>query len=222
MPYYSELSKIVDNIIGEKILRNQNICKLLYYYPESGSDNMNDFPDLNYSVYSQPDIKNTDVLFYKNVFPLPKIPEAETKQQTFILVNLSGGYDVDENTGFRRVNILIDIISHLKCWKVKEGYRPYLIMSEIDKILNSKITDLPITGAPYSRGFQPRDYSNYFYGLQMIYEVSVNSNIDCGGLPKNQDINSKLVYPVEETSKNAVEIPKISYLPRNFHSNNQK
>ena len=106
MPYYSELSKIVDNIIGEKILRNQNICKLLYYYPESGSDDMNDFPDLNYSVYSQPDIKNTDVLFYKNVFPLPKIPEAETKQQTFILVNLSGGYDVDENTGFRRVNIL--------------------------------------------------------------------------------------------------------------------
>ena len=29
MAFYEELSPIVNNIIGERILRNQNICKLL-------------------------------------------------------------------------------------------------------------------------------------------------------------------------------------------------
>lgn len=202
MAFYEELSPIVNNIIGERILRNQNICKLLAYYPEDGSTSMDDFPNLDFSVYSQPDVEDPNKLFFKNVFPLPKIPEAETKQETFILVNLSGGYDVDTNTGYRRINLLIDIISHLKCWHVKEGYRPYLIMSEIDKILNNQITDLPIENKPYSRGFQPRDYQNYFYGLQMVYELNVNSNAVCTPTPKNVNIEKK-----------------ISYLPRNFRIN---
>lgn len=202
MAYYEELSPIVNNIIGEKILRNQNICKLLSCYPDGGSTNIDNFPELNFSVYSQPDIENPNELFFKNVFPLPKIPEAETKQETYILVNLSGGYDVDSNTGYRRINLLIDVISHLKCWHVKEGYRPYLIMSEIDKILNNQITDLPIENKPYSRGFQPRDYQNYFYGLQMIYELNVNSNVICSPIPQNLNTENKL-----------------SYLPRSFKAN---
>ena len=55
---------------------------------------------------------------------------------------------------------------------------------------------------PYSKGFQPRDYQNYFYGLQMVYELNVNSNAVCTPTPKNVNIEKR-----------------ISYLPRNFKIN---
>lgn len=179
MAYYQELSVIIDNVIGEKILRNQNICKLLYYYPTISDNEKEKYPYLDYPVYSQPDIEDTSILFLTHVYPMPKMPDVKTKQKTYVCVNVSGGYEADKNKGFRRVNLLVDIICHLDAWKVREGYRPYLIMNEVDKMLNNKVTDLPIENNPYSRGFQPRDYSNYYYGIQMLYELNVNSNIVC-------------------------------------------
>ena len=61
-----------------------------------------------------------------------------------------GGYDPEVNSGYRNVSLLIDIICHLNAWKIREGYRPFLLMNEIDKMLNNKLTDLPIENKPYS------------------------------------------------------------------------
>ena len=72
-------------------------------------------------------------------------------------------------------------------------------------ILNTAANMNLIVGKPYLRGFQPRDYSNYFYGFQVIYELSINSNIACN--PKPQNLN------IEENS--TIKIP--SYLPKNLN-----
>jgi hypothetical protein len=175
MPYYQELDEIVRNIVGEKFLRNQNLCKLLKYYP--------DVETYNYDPYAQPDILDTSDLYMTHIIPAPKAPDATLDKGAYVTVVLTGGYEVERNNAYRKVNILIDIICHLDVWNIKGGYRPYRIMNEIDSMLNNQVTDLPIEGRPFLRGFQPRDYSNYFYGFQMIYEVVVNSNAVCNAEP---------------------------------------
>lgn len=202
MAYYEELNPIVMGIIGERFLRNQELCKLLYYYKKK-DNNICD-------PLSERCIENTNLLFMNNILPMPKSPNASTKKEAYITVVLSGGYEAEENTGFRRVNLLIDIICHLDVWIIKGGFRPYSIMHEIDKMLNNQITDLPIVNKLYLRGFQPRDYSNYFYGFQVIYELSINSNIACN--PKPQNLN------IEENS--VIKIP--SCLPKNLNLKNIK
>ena len=197
MAYYEELNEIVHNIIGEKFLRNQNLCKLLSCYP--------DVVDYAYDPYKHPDIVNTNELYMKNIFPMPKKPDASLEKTGYITVVLSGGYETEVNTGYKRVNLLIDIIYHLDVWNIKGGYRPYKVMHEIDKMLNDKITDLPIVNKPFLRGFQPRDYSNYFYGFQVIYELLVNSNVTCNPEPQNLNI---------ERDEPDIQIP--NFLPKNL------
>ena len=192
MAYYEELSPIMDGIICEKMLRNQNLCKLLYYYPDSSDYNKNFFPNFDYSVFEQPDIEDTSPMFMREIYPVPKMPDAKTEQKTYITVAVGGGYDPEVNSGYRNVSLLIDIICHLNAWKIREGYRPFLLMNEIDKMLNNKLTDLPIENKPYSYGFQPRDYSNYFYGVQLKYNLIINSNIICDPTPQNDVNNLKL------------------------------
>lgn len=206
MPHYSELNDIVQNIIGERFLRNQNLCKLLYRYPEHEDLPVIDGEQINVSTDSKfdpietPFIEDTSILNMEYIFPMPKSPNTETKKICFITVVLSGGYDVEVNDGFRRVNVLIDIVCHLDCWNIKGGYRPYKIMHEIDKMLNNQQTDLPIINKPYLRGFQPRDYSHLFYGFQLLYELSINSNVLCDPEPLNLNLSPEnLSIPIPES-----------------------
>ena len=185
MAFFSECDNILNNVIGERILRNQNLCKLLYYYSPVDT--------YNFDPLAQPDIDDTSILLMNHVFPMPKLPDLETEQKGYLTVTLSGGdrYSTDENTGFRRINLVFDIIVHLKSWLIKDSYRVYRIAEEIDKMFNYQTTDLPIIGRPTYYGFKCRDYNNYFYGLQLIYQFSVNSNIECVPLPQNLDINKE-------------------------------
>lgn len=173
MAYYEELNPILIKTIGEYFLKNQNLCKLLHYYPECAED-------YSFDVYNQPDITNPiSDIYMKNIFPMPKIPDAQTKKEAFLLVTFNGGYEPEYNKGFRSVELLIDIPVNLKVWHIKNGYRLYSIMHEVDKVLNNVLTDLPIENKPYLVGFQPRDYSFEFYGVQMRYRLTVNSNVIC-------------------------------------------
>lgn len=198
MPYYEELNTIVQNVIGEKFLRNQNLCKLLSCYPTETT--------MDYDPYAQPDIVNTNSLFMKHIFPMPKLPEASLEKTGYLTVVLGGGYEPEVNDGYRKINLLVDIIYHLDVWNIKGGYRPYKTMYEIDKMINNQLTDLPIENKPYLRGFQPRDYSNYFYGFQLMYELSVNSNIICNPEPQNLNIN-----------RNEPDIQIPNFLPKNLN-----
>ena len=202
MAFYEELSPIVSNVIGEKFLRNQNLCKLLSCYPE--------VVDYTYDPYAQPNIEDTSKLYMKHIFPMPKMPDASLEKTGYITVVLSGGYEPEINTGYRYVNLLVDIIFHLDVWNIKNGYRPYEVMHEIDSMLNNQLTDLPIINKPYLRGFQPRDYSNYFYGFQLMYELSINSNVTCDPTPQNLNINSEPDVSIQKSET------KYRFLPKNL------
>ena len=186
MAFFEELSVMLHNAIGQKILNNQNICKTLYYYPECTTDGDYNF---NYDPLSQPDISDTRILLMDKIFPLPKMPDAETEQKGILTVTLNGGSMLTSNTGYRNINIVFDIVFHLKAWIVKNNYRPFIIAEEIDKMFNYQLIDLPITNKPEYIGFACKDYNNYFYGLQIIYQVTVNSNIECNPSPQNININ---------------------------------
>lgn len=173
MAFYRELDNIMNVVIGQLLLRNQNLCKLLYYYPEC-EDNF------QYNPLAQPDIEDTSILLMEHIFPLPKNPDAETKKQAFVNVTLTGGDRMVENTGFRNLFLVFDIICHLDEWIIKDSYRVYKIAEEIDTMLNNQlITDIPIVNRVQYRAMAQRDYSNYFYGIQLIYNLQVSSNVSC-------------------------------------------
>ena len=197
MAYYKELNDIVSNLIGEKFLRNPELCKLLSCYPDT--------VDYKFDPYLCPNISDTNELYMKHIFPMPKMPDASLEKTGYITVVLSGGYEPDINSGYRKINLLIDIIFHLDVWNIKGGYRPYKVMYEIDRMLNNKLTDLPIENKPFLIGFQPRDYSNYFYGFQLMYELTINSNIVCNPEPQNLNIN-----------RNEPDVPIPEFLPKNL------
>lgn len=191
MAFYEELSPILYQVITERFLRNQNLCKLLYYYPDECSDIHNSF---EYDPLEQPDIKNTNSLYMSSIFPMPKIPKTIEEKKVFLCAYFNGGYEPESNLAFRNVVLNIDIICHLDVWNIKQRYRPYDIMHEVDVLLNNQLTDLPIENRPFLRGFQTRVYSEYFYGIQMLYNLKVNSNIDCPTLPTNLNINQNKIY----------------------------
>ena len=168
---------------------------MLYYY--------SDIETFNYNPLSQPNIEDTSILLMEHVFPLPKMPDLETEQKGYLTVVLSGGdnHADDSNSGYRRVNLIFDIICHLKQWIIQDSYRVYKIAEELDKMFNYQQTDLPILGRPSYVGFKQRDYSNYFYGLQLIYGFIINSNIECNPLPQNLNINENIIYPPPFISK---------------------
>lgn len=177
MAYYRELDDILNIVIGKYILKNQRICKLLYYYPEEAI--------LNYDPLAQPNIPDTSILLLRHVFPMPKSPDIETEQKGFLTVVLTGSNDICTNQGFRKANLVFDIIFHLDAWIIKSSYRPYKIAEEIDAMFNNKFVDLPIETNPVSYNFKVRDYSSQFYGLQLVYEITINSNIQCGSIPRS-------------------------------------
>ena len=51
MAYFEELNPIVMGIIGEYMLNNQRLCKLLYYYSDDKTP--------NYNPFLEPDIEDT-------------------------------------------------------------------------------------------------------------------------------------------------------------------
>lgn len=208
MAYYQELDDILNIVIGKYILNNQNICKLLYYYPETN--------ELNYNPLNEKDIEDTSILLLDYIYPMPKSPNIETKQKGFMTVVLTGSDYPLSNSGFRKVNLVFDIIFHLKSWIIEGSYRPYKIAEEIDKIFNNTILDLPIYNKPLSYPFSTRDYSGSYYGLQLIYELTLNSNIDCISMPKNINIKNK---KEQELSTDNLDINKPIFLSKVLGNN---
>lgn len=169
--YFEELNPIVMGIIGEYMLNNQRLCKLLYYYSDDKTP--------NYNPFLEPDIEDTSRLMFTHIYPIPKMPDTTLDQKGYITVTLTGGNSMDKNTGFRKVNIQFDIIYHLKEWAMYGGFRPYYVMSEIDKMFNNQVLTIPVINRVQFYGFRVKDYSSYYYGINLIYELIVNSNISC-------------------------------------------
>lgn len=179
MAHYKELSPLLNGIIGGRFLRNQKLASLLYDYEPNAKKQLP---------------KDPNALFMTHIYPMPKMPDAKTKKEAYVCAYFNGGYEVDDNKGYRNVVLNIDIICHIDSWFYNDSYRVYDIMAEIDTMLNNQMTDLPIEGTPYLRGFQTRIYESDFYGVQMLYNFKVNSTIECNTQPITNKLRNGLVY----------------------------
>lgn len=180
MAHYEELSPILTGIIGGRFLRNKELAKLLYFYNDQDDDEK--LP------------KDLNSLLMHHVYPMPKMPDIKTDKGAYVCAYFNGGYEIENNTGYRNVVLNVDIICNIDSWFYRGSFRVYDIMAQIDKMLNNQMTDLPIEGRPYLRGFQTRVYSSEFYGVQLIYNMKVNSTIECNTQTIAQQMRSGMIY----------------------------
>lgn len=179
MAHYKELSPLLNGIIGGRFLRNKNLARLLFIYEPNSEKEL---PD------------NLNSLFMTHIYPMPKMPDAKTDKGAYVCAYFNGGYEIEDNKGYRNVVLNVDIICHIDLWFYNDSYRVYDIMAEIDSMLNNQLTDLPIEGTPYLRGFQTRVYTSEFYGVQMLYNFKINSTIECNTQPITEKLRSGMVY----------------------------
>lgn len=113
--------------IAEKLVENQNICKLLFY--------------TNKDPLTSPDLTEEQRmdLLHENILIVPKVPESDNIKGSYILA-LYDSFDIDsENSEFKDVELLFIVVCPPKEWVVNEpSLRPFLIMSEIDEMFNGQ------------------------------------------------------------------------------------
>ncbi len=141
-------------IIANRLLNNQNICKLL--------------TDTSKTPLSAPDIEDTSILMNKNIRLVPKVPDEKTEKGSFIVVLLDDMTVVKENIETIIVSIRFDIICPMEDWLINEkSLRPFLIMSEISSMFNP----LQINGIGKLRlmGSERIVMSDTYAGYSMIF-----------------------------------------------------
>ncbi len=110
-------------LLANMLLNNQDICKLVYYTSNN--------------PLAEPDIVETDVLMNKNIRVVPKVPDELGEKGSFIVV-LFNSFEVNEiNEKTLVTEIAFDVICPLNEWMINaESLRPFLIMGEINNMLN--------------------------------------------------------------------------------------
>ena len=109
-------------LLSSTLLNNQKVCKLLYYS--------------NSSPLSQPDF-DTEIIFNKNIRVIPKVPDFDEEKGSFVLVLLDDFIVDPNNSEMKIIQIRFDIICPLDEWTInEESLRPFLIMSEIQKMFD--------------------------------------------------------------------------------------
>ena len=110
--------------IVQKFINNEKLKKLLFYPVKDALDRKN--------LTSE----ETLGLLHKNIRVIPKL-QVNEDVQSYIIIGFDGFATNANNPEYRDNIITFDIICHLDSW-VMENYqlRPYLIMGEIDGMLN--------------------------------------------------------------------------------------
>jgi len=125
------MASTVDNfqIIGKnlvtitnRMLNNQNLCKLLYYSTKQPLSEVN--------------ISNTDILLDTHIRLYPKLPALDTKGS--IINVIFDGFETNQsNENTVIATIRFDIICPVDEWIIDESsLRPFLIMSELSSMFN--------------------------------------------------------------------------------------
>lgn len=111
--------------IAKKLLKNQNLCKLLIN---------TDKDPLNTKLH--PDIEDTMELFGKNVRIIPLIDASDETTASKIVVLYAGGTPSNVNPETEQLQIFVYIYCPYEEWTiVGEQLRPFGIISEIRKSL---------------------------------------------------------------------------------------
>ena len=110
--------------IVQKFINNEKLKKLLFYPVKDALDRK----DLTG--------EETLGLLHKNIRVIPKLQVSEDVQ-SYIIIGFDGFITNAKNPEYRDNIITFDVICHFDSW-VMENYqlRPYLIMGEIDGMLN--------------------------------------------------------------------------------------
>ena len=110
--------------IVQKFINNEKLKKLLFYPVKDALDRK----DLTG--------EETLGLLHKNIRVLPKL-QVNEDVQSYIIIGFDGFTTNVKNPEYRDNIITFDVICHFDSW-VMENYqlRPYLIMGEIDGMLN--------------------------------------------------------------------------------------
>jgi hypothetical protein len=149
-------------IIMNELIKNQKLCKYLYYkdrYP-----------------LAQPDIPDTSILLFKNLFPQPFDPsEVQTDDSTSLRVfYLRGDFTREYPVGVE-TQVYFDIICAKANWLINSGdpvnvgepkVRPYEIMSEIVATLDNKSIDT--VGKLHFVGFNHIGVNKTFDGIRLL------------------------------------------------------
>lgn len=164
MAYESDLGVCVTKII-EKMLTNEDLCKLLYY---SSDDPL-----------AQPPVPNPYGLIWTHIYPLPKTEEADTEVKTFLRVYFSLERIGDTNKGFTKTFFTIDIISHINAWKINGNIRPYAVMKELKDVFNGKMIPEISSKPVYYEGGGLQRYSDMYYGMSIRFHITQPSTVGC-------------------------------------------
>lgn len=124
-------------LISNMLLNNKDLCKLLYYTDKS--------------PLSQPDF-DTDILMGSNIRVVPKVPNFETENGSFIIIVLDDFIVDTNNNNFKVATIRFDIICPINTWQMNgDTLRPFAIMGQIDSMFNglriNGVGTLHLTGA---------------------------------------------------------------------------
>ena len=111
--------------IVQKFINNEKLKKLLFYPVKDALDRK----DLT--------SEETLGLLHKNIRVIPKL-QVNEDVQSYIIIGFDGFITNAKNPEYRDNIITFDVICHFDSW-VMENYqlRPYLIMGEIDGMLNN-------------------------------------------------------------------------------------
>lgn len=110
--------------IVNRLIHNQTICRLLKYQDTEPFD------------LSKEDINGQELL-HNQIIIVPKIPDKDGIECSFIIVVFDNFNINPANADFKTVQIRFDVVCPYSEWIIDAGnLRPYLIMEEIDTMFN--------------------------------------------------------------------------------------
>lgn len=143
--------------IVKQILANENLKKYLFYQTRDAA--------------SKPNLteEETFELLHKNIKVIPKV-EVNEEVMSYVIITFDNFITNGNNPEYRDNTITFDIICHMDTW-VMDGYglRPYLIMGEIDGMLNRK--KLNGIGTVDFLGANQLILSSELAGFSLVYRV---------------------------------------------------
>lgn len=114
--------------ITKKLLKNQNLCRLLVN---------TDLDPLNKDKHPE-DINGMD-LFQKNILVVPFLDSENQSTESKLVLYYSSGEVSNSNSDNENLSFIINVFCPFKEWRIAgDDLRPYAIMSEIRKSLQDK------------------------------------------------------------------------------------
>lgn len=113
-------------LIVTKMLKDNNLLKLLYYTTEDAME--------------RPNITKEEVqsIVDNNILIVPRIPIDKTVFN-YVIINFDNFYPNDTNPYYRDNSISFDILCHYSVWNLGDfRLRPYKIAGEIDGMFNNQ------------------------------------------------------------------------------------